>query len=81
MYAVAWHCSDVEIGPDMDVFPNVFPDFDMAQDCVIYEIKQNCGVELNSIVPTRELGGRYVYHYGDYTFIIRKLFNFNPRGL
>lgn len=82
MYAIGWHTSanDKRLD-DIDVYPNVFPDFDMALDCVLYEIKAAYGDVIDSISPTCEFGGRTIYHYNDHSFVIRKLFNFNPRGL
>lgn len=78
MYAVAWHNSN---GGDADVYPNIFPDLDMACDCVIYEIGHRFEVKLSNLEFDVDVGGKKIVYYENMTFVIRKLFNFNPKGL
>jgi hypothetical protein len=62
------------------IFPNVFPDYDMAVDCVIYQIKEDFGLEVDSLEPDN-IGGQHHIAIEDTIYVIGKLFNFNPRGL
>lgn len=78
MYAVAWFDSTERSG---HVFPNVFPDYDMAIDCVIYQIKSDHGVELNTLETDTQVGGQSLFYFEDTVYIIGKLFNFNPKGM
>ena len=78
MYAVAWFKPDEREGA---IFPNVFPDFDMAQDTVLHQIKSDYGDVLDHLEFDVEIGGRYVIYYEQTVYLIGKLFNFNPRGL
>lgn len=81
MYAVAYFNTP---GPrPTAVFPNVFPDFDMAVDCVIYQIKSDhddivCVGDLD-IDPA--MPGNSVITWENSTYVISKLFNFNPKGM
>lgn len=78
MYVVGWFHQH---GKDGDVFPNAFPDFDMAQDCVIHEIKHHSGDVIDDLIPlTNSVGGKSLYYHGEYFYVIRKMFNFDPRG-
>lgn len=82
MYAVGWHnATNSRVNYDIDVFPNVFPDFDMALDCVLHEIQNHYGDVVDELIPTTAFGGRTIYHYNQHSYVIRKLFNFNPKGL
>ena len=78
MYAVSWFKPHEREG---DIFPNVFPDLDMAIDCVIYEIKVQFADELSELAFDVDMGGKKVVYYEDTIYVIRKLFNFNPKGL
>ena len=81
MYAVAYFNAT---GPQRQgIFPNVFPDFDMARDCVLYQIKADYGDELDpmELIPDTSLAGTTCYHWEDTVYIVGKLFNFNPKGM
>jgi hypothetical protein len=83
MYAVAYF--NASGAQPCGIFPNVFPDIDMARDCVIYQIKADYNqevstAELESAVQA-ELGGTTIYHWEDTVYVIGKLFNFNPKGM
>jgi hypothetical protein len=77
VYAVSWFNPHEISG---QIFPNVFPDYDMAVDCVIYQIKATYDVELSELVVTRDMGGQKIIEFEQHVFMIGKLFNFNPKG-
>lgn len=67
--------------PNHRIFPNVFPDLDTAVDAVIYQIKEDHGVELKTLTSDESVGGQLTYYYEHGIYVIGKLFNFNPKGL
>jgi len=79
MYAVAYFHSTGE--PRQGVFPNVFPDYDMACDAVIYAIKDEYGDVVSLLTPSSKLGGQTTFHWEDTIYVVGKLFNFNPKGM
>lgn len=79
MYAVGYFNTP---GPQPHaVFPNVFPDLDMAVDCVIHQIRVDFDEDIDSVNIDENLGGSIVIHWEDAVYVISKLFNFNPKGL
>ena len=78
MYAVAWFKPDAREGA---IFANVFPDYDMAMDCVIYLIKEHHGDEINDLGVDHVIAGQHYIYYEDTVYLVGKLFNFNPKGL
>lgn len=62
------------------IFPNVFPDFDLAYDCVVSQIKSDFGLTEDMLLsPFISLGGQQVFRHEEAVYCIGKLFNFNPK--
>ena len=82
MYAVAFYYHSGK--PQHRIYPNVFPDLDMAIDCVLYQIQQDHGVTLTKKELKQEeddISGQHTYYFEHGIYVIGKLFNFNPKGL
>lgn len=78
MYAVAIIKPDDRSG---HIFPNIFPDLDMACDCIMYEIMKEYGEVLDQIAFDSVVGGQHYIHYEQTIYVVGKLFNFNPKGM
>lgn len=79
MYVVSYFNTP---GPmPIGIFPNVFPDFDLAYDCVVSQIKGDFDIQFETLelVPFISMGGQQVFKYDDAVYCIGKLFNFNPK--
>lgn len=74
-YCVAYFNDGTE-EPRFGVFPNVFPTYDEAVDCVIFQIKDHYGEVIDSIAPISQVGGQHLFQFEETAYVIGKMFNF-----